>query len=362
METPHRAADSTARSSARLSEMSYKFQRLREKLRAAIASGDLSGKLPGERALAKRFHVNAKTLSKALTDLAAEGLLERSIGRGTYVKGSEPAPGGGGRWLLLCDEGDADVQILLEHLRKANPDTQAACDASAARPSFLNAFNAVIDAAAATPESFLRDLVVRNMSVVAVGREPRMYSLHAVLVDVALGAARIGRDLILAGHRKFAVVETPGTHALTQALRQTAQRLAPDAAVDTFSPEEGTLIAQSGATAIVCDSTDSARKIRVAIARHVEAAGEPGLENAAPAIPSGIALAAVGIAWAQAPCSGYYADGSKIAEQVVRMLRESPIGRPATLWMAGEFVDKGTTAGNQAHDTPAGARPRSLPV
>src|ERR1700733_5769947 len=74
------------------SGMSYKFQRLREKLRAAIASGELSGKLPGERQLAKRFHVNAKTLSKALTDLAAEGLLDRSIGRGTFVKGSGAGP------------------------------------------------------------------------------------------------------------------------------------------------------------------------------------------------------------------------------------------------------------------------------
>src|SRR5712675_2902187 len=83
--------------------LSYKFQRLREKLRHAIASGELSGKLPGERALAKRFHVNAKTLSKALTDLAAEGLLDRSIGRGTYVKGSVPAPDAkDGRWLVLC--------------------------------------------------------------------------------------------------------------------------------------------------------------------------------------------------------------------------------------------------------------------
>src|SRR6266566_7947725 len=70
--------------------LSYKFQRLREKLRAAVASGELSGKLPGERALARRFHVNAKTLSKALTDLAAEGLLDRSIGRGTYVKTEAP--------------------------------------------------------------------------------------------------------------------------------------------------------------------------------------------------------------------------------------------------------------------------------
>src|SRR5688572_2727685 len=192
METPKNSGG------GRASEMSYKFQRLREKLRAAIASGELSGKLPGERALAKRFHVNAKTLSKALTDLAAEGVLDRSIGRGTYVKGTAPAPGGGGRWLLLCDEDDADALILLEHLRRANPDTQSTCGGPAARPSFLNAFSAVIDAASATPEAFLRDLVVRNLNVVAVGREPRMYSMHAVLVDTALGAARIGRDLILA--------------------------------------------------------------------------------------------------------------------------------------------------------------------
>src|SRR3954452_22912508 len=98
--------------------LSYKFQRLREKLRHAITSGELSGKLPGERALAKRFHVNAKTLSKALTDLAAEGVLDRSIGRGTYVKGSAPSANQAGRWLLLCDDHDADAQILLEHLRK----------------------------------------------------------------------------------------------------------------------------------------------------------------------------------------------------------------------------------------------------
>jgi hypothetical protein len=343
--------------------MSYKFQRLREKLRAAIASGELSGKLPGERALAKRFHVNAKTLSKALTDLAAEGVLDRSIGRGTYVKGSAPTPGGGGRWLLLCDDGDADAQILLEHLRKANPDTQATCGASAARPSFLNAFTAVIDAAAATPESFLRDLVVRNMTVVAVGREPRMYSMQAVLVDVGLGAARIGRDLILAGHRKFAVVEAHGTNSLTRALRQTAQRLAPEATVDTYSPDEGALIAQSDMTAIVCDCADSARKIRTAIARHVEAAGEPGLESAAPSIPSGIALAAVGIAWAEAPCSGYYVDGGKVAEQVISLLREPPAGRPATLWMAGDFIDKGTTtASTGARVGPTSAASRGLLV
>src|SRR3954470_2539614 len=149
--------------------MSYKFQRLREKLRAAIASGELVGKLPGERALAKRFHVNAKTLSKALTDLAAEGVLDRSIGRGTYVKGSAPAPAVSGRWLVLTDEGSTNLPVttarVIELLNQENPELQIAASASVSemRPSFLNQFCAVIDLSGNTPESFVRELVVRNM-------------------------------------------------------------------------------------------------------------------------------------------------------------------------------------------------------
>ena len=205
MDTPN---NPPAHTKGRTSETSYKFQRLREKLRAAIASGELSGKLPGERALAKRFHVNAKTLSKA-DGPAAEGVLDRSIGRGTYVKGSAPTPGATKPWLLLCDEGDPDAQILLEHLRKANPETQSTCNgARCGRASSTRS------TPSSTPPRRRRnrscDLVVRNLTVVAVGREARMYSMHAVLVDAAR-AARFG-DLILAGHRRFASVETNGTH------------------------------------------------------------------------------------------------------------------------------------------------------
>src|SRR3954468_8199603 len=101
-------ASTAAAEETNTTRLSYKFQRLREKLRDAVASGELSGKLPGERTLAKRFNVNAKTLSKALTDLAAEGLLDRSIGRGTFVKGSAPEPAKAGRWLILCDPGKKD--------------------------------------------------------------------------------------------------------------------------------------------------------------------------------------------------------------------------------------------------------------
>src|SRR5208337_3777095 len=134
------------------SGMSYKFQRLRERIRQAVANGELKGKLPGERELARQFNVNAKTLSKALTDLAAEGLLHRSIGRGTFVRGSKdekPAPTG--PWLVLLDA-DAD-QTLMDNFKSVSPMVQSCLDVSSIRPSYLNQFSAVIDLAAATPET-----------------------------------------------------------------------------------------------------------------------------------------------------------------------------------------------------------------
>jgi hypothetical protein len=337
------ASASAARSQAR---MSYKFQRLREKLRQAVVTGELSGKLPGERALAKRFHVNAKTLSKALTDLAAEGVLDRSIGRGTYVKGSAPAVAAPGRWLVLCDSASGpehqSIACLIDQLRRGNPDLQLATGASAAdmRPSFLNSFGAVIDVASDTPESFLRDLVVRNLPVVAVNREPKTYSTHAVLVDAALGAARITRDLLLAGHRHLAVVEPAGSGTVSHAVRQAATRYARDAVVDTFLPadvEHGggvSAIREAGITAVVCDCVRSATCAKAALARHEMA------------VPGGLSLAAVGCMCggpAACPCSGYYVDCVPLADAVVGLLREAPT-RPTTLWMAGEFVDRGTLA------------------
>jgi hypothetical protein len=340
--------------------MSYKYQRLREKLRQAVATGELSGKLPGERALAKRFHVNAKTLSKALTDLAAEGVLDRSIGRGTYVKGTGPAASAPGRWLVLCDaESGPDfhaVSCLLDQLRKSNPDIQVATSASVAdmRPSFLNAFGAVIDVACNTSEQFLRDLVVRNLPVVAVNREPKTYSTHAVLVDAALGAARIARDLMLAGHRRLAVVEREGSTTVTHTVQQVARRYDGDAVIETCSPgdmEQGRAISaavESGVSAIICDCVGTAVRVKAALERQ-------GVE-----VPSPVSLAAVGCLCGekdQCPCSGYFVDCVPLAESVVGLLRDNPPIRPTTLWLAGEFLDCGTLApaagANEQRQAPA---------
>src|SRR3954471_19945432 len=148
--------------------LSYKFQRLRERLRNAVSTGELAGKLPGERTLARRFNVNAKTLSKALTDLAAEGLLDRSIGRGTYVRTSDPSSAAKATNCLIVCEADQAQSTLVRLFRAANPDAAIVHEVASLRPSFLKQFDVVVDFGRATPDRFLRDLVVRNVHVIAV--------------------------------------------------------------------------------------------------------------------------------------------------------------------------------------------------
>jgi hypothetical protein len=332
---PNQGASSLAQSQSKLS---YKFQRLRERLRAAIASGELSGKLPGERLLAKRFHVNAKTLSKALTDLAAEGLLDRSIGRGTFVKGADgeaPAPVANERWLVLCDPDQLNSGVLM-HLRQINPNLQIISDTSALRPSFLSPVRAVIDLAFSTPDALLRDLVVRNISVVLVGREPRTYSVNAVLVDRMLGGSCLARDMMLAGHRRFLAVERRGETTVADAIRRTAQRYAPDATVDSVYPHDAAKAVQQqqhgGATALICDA-------RVSAVIALE-----GLQRAGITVPGDVSLAAIGSGFGDYPCSGYFVHSKQKAETVAQLIRESTLKRPTTLWLTGAFVDRETIA------------------
>jgi hypothetical protein len=310
--------------------LSYKFQRLREKLRQAIASGELAGKLPGERALAKQFNVNAKTLSKALTDLAAEGLLDRSIGRGTYTKGSAPGTANDRRCLVVCDPDQIGWETV-QLIRAAHPAMEVVTDVSALRPSFLNGFSGVIDLSAHTPESFLRDLVVRNMPVVVVGKEPRTYSTHAVLFDGPLAVNQAGRDLMLSGHRRFAAVEHKGCTVVASTLRSTAARYAIDATVDACFPTDVPAMLASGTTAFVCQSVDWAQQVGDQLAK------------AGRSVPADVSLVAIGSTSDVQPVSGYFIHRSEKVNAIIGLLNETQSYRPTTLWLAGRFVDRGTT-------------------
>jgi hypothetical protein len=310
--------------------MSYKFQRLREQIRQAVADGQLSGKLPGERELARRFRVNAKTLSKALTDLAAEGLLHRSIGRGTFVRGSEgkkPAPSA--RWLLLLDP-DGD-QTLADSFKSAIPMVEACHDVSSLRPSYLNQFSAVIDLAAATPETFIRDLLVRGIPVVAVGQELRTYSVNAVMLDSMLGASYLTRELVLGGHRRFLAIEERTKMTFADLIRRSAARYCQDFSVDACSAADAAHACAYGVTACICDSVPAAQRTRQA------------LERAGIAVPQTISLAAVGWAARDYPCTGYYVDPRQQAAAVVEILASGQPNRPTTLWLSGNLIDRGTT-------------------
>jgi len=327
-------ADSPPRTRQNLDgRLSYKFQRLRERLRGAVASGELQGKLPGERTLARRFHVNAKTLSKALTDLAAEGLLDRSIGRGTYVKGQAPAAQlRRGRWMIIADGDRADSQ-LVQLFSQASPEGEVVTDVTALRPSFLKQFDAVVDLGTQTPASFIRDLVVRNVPVIAVNCEPETYSVNTVSTDRVTGANFLARDLIIGGHNHIAVVRSlPRGGGVTHAVELAAQRYGTDTVIQVCEKDEVVAAVKAGATAILCDSTDVARQVKSALAA-------ANLRT-----PDDVSLVAVGCCADDAPCSGHFADTRVIAKSVTDLLRDGAVGhRPTLLWMATRWVDLGTS-------------------
>jgi len=67
------------------------YQQISDKIREAILSGQLAEgiRLPTERALASALQVNRTTVMNAYNQLAADGLVEGHVGRGTLVKRSQ---------------------------------------------------------------------------------------------------------------------------------------------------------------------------------------------------------------------------------------------------------------------------------
>lgn len=94
--------------------LSYKFQRLRERIRSAILNGEFQDRLPGERELGKLFSANAKTINKALCDLSSEGLLVRQIGRGTFVASQRQGENSHRAMRLCCFMPEIGAETFLQ--------------------------------------------------------------------------------------------------------------------------------------------------------------------------------------------------------------------------------------------------------
>jgi hypothetical protein len=317
----------------RQQRLSYKFQRLRERLREAIETGVLSGKLPGERVLARQFRVNAKTLSKALTDLAAEGLLERTIGRGTFVRGqAEEREKSLGKWLIISRPG-MQSSPLAKALLHFNPDCEVQTDLGALRPSFLNGFTAVIDLHGHLPEQTLRDLILRNLNLILVDSFPKTYSTHSVLVDRHLCAGLISRDLSGDGFTSYVVVDDEAA-TFEQEFKRSLERVDPDAKVSSMSIDTvGQFQPNGQRTAFVCANMD--------IASHtVQALKRNGVNVPADAAVVGVGVESGGDAFH--PCSGYVVSAEQVAEAVKQLLSEGQSHRPTPLWLVGSYADHGT--------------------
>ncbi len=320
----------------RQQRLSYKFQRLRERLREAIETGVLSGKLPGERVLARQFRVNAKTLSKALTDLAAEGLLERTIGRGTFVRGQTEAEEKSlGKWLLVVQPG-RENHPLIRAIEAHNADIQPISDPAQVRPSVLTGCTAVVDLHGGIPESTLRDLMLRSLRVVLVDTLPKNFSTNAVLIDRPLGAQRLARTMLMEGRNHIAVIEhSTGEHATGetgQAVRQLVAGSFPEARVDSVSPDQAVAAYQKGATGFVCETFDLASAVHEKLlAARID-------------VPRQAVVGGVGIELANGskPVSGYVVSPEIMADTLRQIITEGQVHKPTPVWLTGSFVDHHT--------------------
>lgn len=202
----------------------YKFQRLRETIRQAIESGDLKHRLPGERELARRFGVNAKTIGKALTDLTTEGMLVRRVGRGTFVAGQENRDrvvGTRRRYLWLASsrlERD-DVEFMFEFARKrldakghhvsleyVEPDRRGEIAERCLELGRLRSLAGLVLFSSVPSRALLADLSRRHLPIVLCNARSLSIKAWCVIADYAMGAFELTEHFVQMGHERIFLV------------------------------------------------------------------------------------------------------------------------------------------------------------
>lgn len=308
--------------------LSYKFQRLRERIRSAIETGELNGKLPGERVLARKFKVNAKTLSKALTDLAAEGLLERNIGLGTFVRGASNSRTTQ-KCLVLHDPAQVHCPVLQALVDAGDFQLQLHEATDEVPPSLLNPHRSVIVCSKTLTDDVLRDLVVRGKNVVQLDRTGPSFATHSVMIDRLTAAADLSRHLMRAGHRNLMLISPDRP---TDLQRDLVSHLPPSISLRAGVLDDLRLAVENGVTGIICNSGETAAHA-IAVLMGI------GID-----VPQRVSVVAMGrIDTDDVPCSGQYVRVEEVANAVSQLLSEAAPHRPVTLWLAGQFIDAHTT-------------------
>lgn len=313
-------------------KLSYKFQRLRERVRAAIESGELHGKLPGERVLARRFRVNAKTLSKALTDLAAEGLLERNIGLGTFVRGSS-TPKVIHKCLVLHDPDQSKCPIIAALTTVGGYEVQTHDATHPLPPSLINPHRSIIVCSKTLTDDALRDLVVRGKSVVQLDRTSASYSTHAVVIDRVGAAADLTRRLIRAGHSNLMLVDDQRP---TDILKDLLSLVPASVSIRAGTPDDLRQTLTQGVSGIICTSVEI-----IPAVLEILTGTFPSTSHQATVMGLGRLRDEV-----TPPVSGQYVRVAKMVETIIHLLSEATPHRPVSLWLAGEYIDTGSQSPN----------------
>ncbi len=202
----------------------YKFQRLRETIRQAIESGDLKHRLPGERELARRFGVNAKTIGKALTDLTTEGMLVRRVRRGTFVAGQENRDrlvGSRRRYLWLASSRlkRIDVGFMFDFARKGlgakghhisleyvEPDRRGEIPERCLELGRLRSLAGIVLFSSVPSRALLADLSRRHLPIVLCNARSLSIKASCVIADYAMGAFELTEHFVQMGHERIVLV------------------------------------------------------------------------------------------------------------------------------------------------------------
>ncbi len=345
--------------------LSYKYQRLRERLREAISTGELSGRLPGERELARRYGANAKTLNKALNDLAIEGLLIRHVGRGTCVAkdvAADPILGRTRRfrWLVGAADNHAFRQEAFDRAAAITRDSgheierlEIKLDAAGALPNGalspgqLREVDGIVVYATQVSKPFVADLIRRHIPFVLANTLSNEATTNTVNPDYARGAFELAEHLIGLGYRDIRLVirpdESPALMLAKLGYATAMQRytLAPRPVVllgEETDTSNRTRLAELldgeyGATAAICAGTDAIE----AVSREI-GAGLPadlplvGLVEPGQPVDEGRRL------------TTYEVDVDRIVDWTMRMLIEAaPAQRPQQVIVPGAVVHRGLT-------------------
>ncbi|MGC4032925.1 MAG: GntR family transcriptional regulator [Tepidisphaeraceae bacterium] len=293
--------------------LSYKFQRLRKRIRAAIEGGELAGKLPGERTLARQFNVNAKTLSKALTDLAAEGVLERNIGLGTFVRGQTTSSASTSA-LLLTDVDAAEH--LTGALVAAGVQTASQAAGTELPPSLIAPYRVVLVSSDAVSDDAIRTLLVRGKDVITIDRLSTPYSTHALMSHVDRCAVEAAKEIATAAVTKLAVI------AADSAIVDAVRAALPHIEILATNADAIGSAAADGFQAVLCEA---------AVIADVQAA----LANR-----SAVQLIGFGrCATAPASVLGFYITDEMVGGAIGEMISAGLPHKPLLLWLAGRRFD-----------------------